>query len=388
MDLFFSKRYQTVDGTVRILLGDFLPKLEAYRRTRRTPQEAEILLSVVCTSLSLAGLAVTFLTYAVFRPLRTAPGKNNMNLCLALFLAQLLYLVGSGRTEVPGLCKAMGILIHYAWLAAFAAMSVCSFHMWRVFTSLTVAHDSHNDNGQRRLQLYTVYIWGAAAAVVVVTLMVHLVVTGGDSIGYGGQYCYLTTPLGIGLAMGAPVVMVVLANAVFFFLTVHTIRRSPRVTKSRQDEQHVWVYLKLSTLTGITWTLAFLIFFTEVKDFRVSVKAIEYAFTVVNGLQGIFICVSFVLNRRVMALVPERLQKPGKKAAGGSCALSYSQESNALDGDEDLVFTEVNDLLLMPQVALQQDEFVFVKATDGLRVAWLEEEISSQRRKFSAIDRQ
>ncbi|KAK7492375.1 hypothetical protein BaRGS_00016472 [Batillaria attramentaria] len=77
--------------------------------------------------------------------------------------------------------------------------------------------------------------------------------------------------------------------------------------------------------------------------------------------------------------VPERLQKPGKKAAGGSCALSYSQESNALDGDEDLVFTEVNDLLLMPQVALQQDEFVFVKATDGLRVAWLEEEISSQR---------
>nr|KAG5703543.1 hypothetical protein BaRGS_020177 [Batillaria attramentaria] len=295
MDLFFSKRYQTVDGKVRILLGDFLPKLEAYRRTRRTPQEAEILLSVVCTSLSLAGLAVTFLTYAVFRPLRTAPGKNNMNLCLALFLAQLLYLVGSGRTEVPGLCQAMGILIHYAWLAAFAAMSVCSFHMWRVFTSLTVAHDSHNDNGQRRLQLYTVYIWGAAAAVVVVTLMVHLVVTGGDSIGYGGQYCYLTTPLGIGLAMGAPVVMVVLANAVFFFLTVHTIRRSPRVTKSRQDEQHVWVYLKLSTLTGITWTLAFLIFFTEVK-------AIEYAFTVVNGLQGIFICVSFVLNRRVMAL--------------------------------------------------------------------------------------
>ncbi|KAK7492376.1 hypothetical protein BaRGS_00016473 [Batillaria attramentaria] len=77
--------------------------------------------------------------------------------------------------------------------------------------------------------------------------------------------------------------------------------------------------------------------------------------------------------------VPERLQKPGKKAAGGSCAVTYSQESNALDGDEDLVFTEVNDLLLMPQVALQQDEFVFVKATDGLRVAWLEEEISSQR---------
>nr|KAG5703537.1 hypothetical protein BaRGS_020171 [Batillaria attramentaria] len=327
----------------------------------------------------------------------------------------------------------MGILIHYAWLAAFAAMSVCSFHMWRVFTSLTVAHDSHNDNGQRRLQLYTVYIWGAAAAVVVVTLMVHLVVTGGDSIGYGGQYCYLTTPLGIGLAMGAPVVMVVLANAVFFFLTVHTIRRSPRVTKSRQDEQHVWVYLKLSTLTGITWTLAFLIFFTEVRFFEnTQPNGFKFGKFVVtfdttdpkgrcsDSARSLTVYTTLVvaqavdvdeLEQMLLSLrntsisvpvastwvnlttqpddsVPERLQKPSKKAAGGSCAVTYSQESNALDGDEDLVFTEVNDLLLMPQVALQQDEFVFVKATDGLRVAWLEEEISSQRRKFSAIDRQ
>ena len=75
----------------------------------------------------------------------------------------------------------MGILIHYLWLAAFAAMSVCSYHMWRVFTSMKTANDG-NDQRRRFLQ-YTVYIWGASAAVVVLTLLAHLIATEGDAIG-------------------------------------------------------------------------------------------------------------------------------------------------------------------------------------------------------------
>ena len=75
----------------------------------------------------------------------------------------------------------MGILIHYFWLSAFAAMSVCSYHMWRVFSSIKTA--DHDTDQRRRFLQYTVYIWGTAAAVVVLTLLGHIIATEGDTIG-------------------------------------------------------------------------------------------------------------------------------------------------------------------------------------------------------------
>ncbi|KAK7103267.1 hypothetical protein V1264_018202 [Littorina saxatilis] len=286
------ERYESsADGSVYIALSDFMPKIVAYKNSADKPDEAEVILSIVCTTLSLVGLTLTLVTYSLFKPLRTVPGKNNMTLCLTLFLAQLLYLVGSGRTEVPGLCQALGILIHYFWLAAFAAMSVCSYYMWRVFTSLKTSEDDMDQ--RRRFLQYTVYVWGSAAVVVIITLLAHIITTQGDDIGYGGHQCYLSTAAGVGVAMGVPVAMVIAASAVLFCLTVRTIRQTPKPGCSwREDERLVWVYLKLSTLTGITWSLAFIVFFTQVT-------ALRYLFTVVNGLQGVFICISFVCNRRV-----------------------------------------------------------------------------------------
>ena len=68
-------------------------------------------------------------------------------------------------------------------------MSVCSYHMWRVFTSIKAADD---DSDQRRRFLqYTVYIWGAAAAVVVITLLAHIIATEGDDIGMKFKSCVL-----------------------------------------------------------------------------------------------------------------------------------------------------------------------------------------------------
>lgn len=97
------------------------------RSSKRAPEQAEVVLSVVCTSLSLAGLAATFMTYVLFKNLRTAPGKNNMNLAITLFLAQLLYLVGSGQTEVSGLILQQLSALSFFFFTAFR---LASLHIW------------------------------------------------------------------------------------------------------------------------------------------------------------------------------------------------------------------------------------------------------------------
>lgn len=105
------------------------------RSSKRAPEQAEVVLSVVCTSLSLAGLAATFMTYVLFKNLRTAPGKNNMNLAITLFLAQLLYLVGSGQTEVSGLIlQQLSALSFFSLLFGVAFLHIWLYtHMWEKY---------------------------------------------------------------------------------------------------------------------------------------------------------------------------------------------------------------------------------------------------------------
>ncbi|ESP02763.1 hypothetical protein LOTGIDRAFT_74150, partial [Lottia gigantea] len=250
----------------------------------------ESIVSMVCTSLSLLCLFISFVVYCTFRPLRSLPGKNNMNLIVTLFLAQLLYLVGAGRTEIVGVCEAMAIFIHYFWLAAFCAMNVCSFHMFRVFTSMR-CRDDESDMRRRFLQ-YSIYIYGMPAVLVTITLVTYIVSTDGSDIGYGGAICFLASDIAIALAFGIPVAITIVSNSLFFIITVRSIRNCPKIEKSKQDEQHATVYIKLSTLTGITWTLGFLAIIT-------GNQVLSYLFILINASQGIFLFISFVCNERI-----------------------------------------------------------------------------------------
>lgn len=280
-------------GWVKICLDHFKPDALLVARPDPEASEAEIIVSIIFTVLSLVCLLLTFITYCLFKTLRGIPGKNNMNLTITLFAAQLLYLVGSGKTETKGLCEAMGIFIHYLWLSVFCAMAVCSFHMFRVFTTLRNREDS--SERRRKFLQYCVFIYGVPATLVVATLVVHIILSEGSSIGYGGSQCYLSSGAAIGIAFGIPVAVTVLVNLVFFILTIKPIRNRPKVDKNKQDEHHVLVYIKLSSLTGITWILGFV-------AFAIQWQALRYLFIIVNASQGVFLFISFVCNCRVVRL--------------------------------------------------------------------------------------
>lgn len=64
---------------------------------------------------------------------------------------------------------------------------------------------------------------------------------------------------------------------------------------------------------------------------------------------------------------------------GGACTVSVSIPLPVVGGDETLVYTRVNDLLPLPQMALLQDEYNVDMATLELAVPWLQEEITLER---------
>lgn len=277
-------------------------------------------LSLASVSLSLTGLLATFMTYALFRSLRTLPGKNTMALCANLFIAQASLQFGIGLTDLEIMCVGVGMLVHYFWLASLLWMNVCSFHMRKVFTA---KRSPEATSGQayccsRRFVCYLLYAQGVSALGLGATAASTILVTGGRDLGYGGPVCYLSSPFLVGVAFVLPLVLVVVVNLVFFLQAVRAIARDGAVLRRHHGQSPLvqngghrdgggvkvvpssWrrnlnASVRLSSLTGLFWTLGLL---AEVLD----VSALRLASVIVNGSQGVLIAASYLPTRRVARL--------------------------------------------------------------------------------------
>ena len=124
-----SDFYLFKQNTARICVEKFLQLLK--REEKKSYVIKTIMIAGTC--LSLVALFITFITYCLYRPLRTLPGKNNMSLVFALFCALGLLEFGIDRTDNDTECIVLGVSIHYFWLCNFCYLNVCSFHMFRTF---------------------------------------------------------------------------------------------------------------------------------------------------------------------------------------------------------------------------------------------------------------
>ncbi|KAJ8262306.1 hypothetical protein GJAV_G00164980 [Gymnothorax javanicus] len=74
-----------------------------------------ILLSLVC-------LLVCIFTFCFFRGLQSDRNTIHKNLCISLFIAESLFLVGINRADQPIACAVFAALLHFFFLAAFTWM--------------------------------------------------------------------------------------------------------------------------------------------------------------------------------------------------------------------------------------------------------------------------
>ena len=259
-----------------------------------TSFNTEVVLSIVCTSVSLLSLLVVFITYCMFKTLRTLPGLNLMALVTSLFFEQLFYLLG-GVIEIPWkwLCEALGLLLHFCLVSSFFWMGVCTFHMMKVFALMSsrVTHE----NVQPRFIKYCVFVVASSAILVLVNILVSMLEQ--SSLGYGGQPCYITRKSMILFTVAIPLVVIIISNLIMFAYVVIKVCKLPEVQKNtKHQRQNLVIFIKLSTLTGITWVFAFIYQWT-------SIKAFAYLYIIANASQGLFILFSFVINKRVYSMV-------------------------------------------------------------------------------------
>ena len=90
------------------------------------------ILTYVGCSVSVLSLLILVVIYGIFKELRTLPGKNLINLSLAMIFYHI-FLFGAGSRANQALCTMIAILLQYFLLSSFAWMSVMAFDVAKTF---------------------------------------------------------------------------------------------------------------------------------------------------------------------------------------------------------------------------------------------------------------
>ncbi|XP_048754386.2 G-protein coupled receptor Mth2-like [Ostrea edulis] len=271
----------------------------------------ESLLSFVGGILSLTCLLVCLTVYVCFPKLHNVPGKNLICLMASLFVAQLLHLIAPFIFEMKNqtLCKALSVVTHFAFLAAFFWMNVMSFDVCFTF-STGFTNSGERNSSSKRVRFYSLYAWLGAVIIVGSAASVEYTSDSSFKPGYGEGVCWISNSRGLLVFFLVPVAILLCSNFVFFIMSVISIHVSSKKTSrilKRKNTCKLLIYIKLSVVMGLTWCFGFLAAVTNNQ-------ALWYLFIIFNTLQGFFIATFFVCTKKVLQVVRDGACFTGRKS--------------------------------------------------------------------------
>ncbi|XP_053707720.1 adhesion G protein-coupled receptor E1-like [Synchiropus splendidus] len=228
-------------------------------------------------SLSLVCLFVCILTFSLIRSIQSPRTTIHLHLCINLFLATLIFLVGISRTENKVGCAVIAGLLHFFYLAAFCWMCLEGVQLFRMV--VLVFNTSFK----------TLYMMAAGYGVPALIVAVSAAT---NPKGYGTErYCWLR--LNFMWTFFGPVCVIIAVNIVFFFITVWKLAQkfsslNPELDKLQKIRTFIITAVAQLSLLGTMWVFGC---FQFMKDSII----MAYLFTISGSLQGVLLFVMHCL---------------------------------------------------------------------------------------------
>nr|XP_006821924.1 PREDICTED: uncharacterized protein LOC102805739 [Saccoglossus kowalevskii] len=289
-------------------------------------------LTVFLTLISLACLIGTFVTYAKFEELRTVPGLCIMSLTVSLFLAQLLFLIGADKTEIYALCAIIAITLHYLNLSNFSWMNVLAYDAFKTFSVKSSKFKSYRSS-KSQIVYYSIYGWGSPLLIVIPCVILNFCGCVDFLFGYGYVVCWIINPYSLLFAFIIPIALILIVNTCFYISAIYHIRQTKQAVRRnshrKRSDSDTAIYVKMSTVMGFAWIFGLIASFTDSGVFWV-------IFIIMISLQGVFIFVAFVCNKRVRALYRKRHPRCCRCFTHRICCLRAERERKRRSTASDL----------------------------------------------------
>ncbi|XP_043561156.1 adhesion G-protein coupled receptor G4-like [Chiloscyllium plagiosum] len=219
---------------------------------------------------------------------RDYPSKILMNLCMSLFMLNIIFLTNSWVASfgISGLCITVAALLHYFLLSSFTWMGIEAVHMYFALVKVFNIYIRHY------MLKFCVIGWGVPAAVVGILLSININLYGYETklkaANPAELFCWFRNDIAFYLSVVAYFGLVFLINLAMFIVVLHQIQvmkvQRPGNSTSHRSLQRLKGSVSLTVLLGLTWGFAFFAWGPTQETFM-------YFFTIFNTLQGFFIFV-------------------------------------------------------------------------------------------------
>ncbi|XP_060248522.1 adhesion G protein-coupled receptor L2 isoform X27 [Meriones unguiculatus] len=261
----------------------------------------ELLLTVITwvgIVVSLVCLAICIFTFCFFRGLQSDRITIHKNLCINLFIAEFIFLIGIKKTEYTVACPVFAGLLHFFFLAAFSWMCLEGVQLYLMLVEVFESEYSRKKYYYVAGYLFPAAVVGISAAI--------------DYKSYGTKKaCWLHVDNYFIWSFIGPVTFIILLNIIFLVITLckmvkHSNTLKPDSSRLENINNYrvcdgyyntdlpgyednkpfikSWVLgaFALLCLLGLTWSFG-LLFLNE------ETVVMAYLFTTFNAFQGLFI---------------------------------------------------------------------------------------------------
>ncbi|KAL4233754.1 G-protein coupled receptor 2 [Mactra antiquata] len=231
------------------------------------------IISMIGIGISTVCVLITFLVHlCVWRYVRNDRTTILMNLCISLFFAYVVFLAGIERTESKVVCAFIAGLLQYLYLVVFCIMLVEGIEI-----AVTVLYVFKTKS---RIKIMLIAAW------VLPGIIVAISAGSTQGVGYGSDiFCWLSIDNGLIWSFVGPVLFIILFNIICIILVLRAMLGTSTMESKKTTEKlksSVRSLCVLVPVMGISWILGLL----QIDDGFIFVQVI---FTILNGLQGLFI---------------------------------------------------------------------------------------------------
>uniref|UniRef100_A0A452U9I1 Adhesion G protein-coupled receptor E1 n=1 Tax=Ursus maritimus TaxID=29073 RepID=A0A452U9I1_URSMA len=239
---------------------------------------------------SLVCLVLAIATFLLCRAIRNQNTYLHLNLCICLFLAKTLFIVGIDKTDNQMGCAIIAGFLHYLFLACFFWMLVEAVMLFLMVRNLKVV----NYFSSRNIKMWYLCAFGYGLPVLVVAVSASV-----QPKGYGmHNRCWLNLEAGFIWSFLGPVCTIIMVNSILLTWTLCVLRQklsSVNAEVSTLKDTRLLTFKAFAQLfiLGCSWVLGV---------FQIGPMAgiMAYLFTIINSLQGTFLfIIHCLLNRQV-----------------------------------------------------------------------------------------
>ena len=233
----------------------------------------------------------------------------------------------SSQWQVLG-CNLVGVTLHFSYLATFCLASSLYIDLWNsVRTSLLPAPQGTYSTVDKRLLVLIGVSCAIPLCIVTISLVLDYTLPDANLAPRYAEYtCWISEPHALLVFFVFPVVGALLVDMIFFFLIARQIRentfrlkdKSPSAKfldeqgKKRRSEEkrkkhlrRLGIYARMAIIMGLTWLLGCVASMIP-DEGNIFPMILWYMFVITNGLQGVFIFYTYILNKKTLKVLHDR----------------------------------------------------------------------------------